>query len=361
MPVDQDRYRLVHYTNSPEVVGSILRTGFLLVPNKRHLINALLGEEIFTEREPQEFGMVSFTQLPIAEATSHRERFGAFGVVVSWEWAFSHDAQRVIYVDEGGPVASTFAWLFRLGKQELDRATGHAPSPMTLANKAMAFTKSSTLYARLLTLYEYMEPERNSGQVEWRVVNKIPQYHDTGKPKDELVRELLEASKIWKNFGSIQLSARDVHAFICPRGAKPELQKNLPDSYRDVPILTYRPEDQVSRLRRACDRALFAHRGRERVVEIEVERELPADRIWIGRNANGAYHLPEAGRIWGGGLYQDELASAIRVSVQYQSTTGFFCELVMPIRGALYLLNILKAMQHDSGLDYLNPSNDAGR
>jgi hypothetical protein len=62
-----------------------------------------------------------------------------------------------------------------------------------------------------------------------------------------------------------------------------------------------------------------------------------------------------------GGLYMDELANGIRVNVQYQSTTGFLCELVMPVRDALYLLNILKAMQHDAGLDYLNPLNEAGR
>jgi hypothetical protein len=56
--------RLVHYTKSAEVLVSILENGFLLVPNKRNLINALLGEEIFPDREPQQFGMVSFTQLP---------------------------------------------------------------------------------------------------------------------------------------------------------------------------------------------------------------------------------------------------------------------------------------------------------
>jgi hypothetical protein len=299
MPIAEQKYRLVHYTSSPEVVASILQNGFLLVPNKRHLINSLLGEELFFEREPQEFGMVSFTQLPITEAAEHRERFGAFGIVVSWEWAFSHDAERVIYVDEGGPVASTFAWLFRLGKQELECATGRVPSPFVLANKAMALTQNTTLYARLLTLYEYMEPERNSAQVEWRIVNKIPQYWDTTKNRSELVRELLEASKLSRNLGSVGVAPNDVHAFICPRSEKRDLEARLPEQFASVPILTYRSAGGLSRVARACDRALFAHRGRERVVE--VERELPPDRIWLTKNSNGAYHLPEAGRIWGGG------------------------------------------------------------
>ena len=60
-------------------------------------------------------------------------------------------------------------------------------------------------------------------------------------------------------------------------------------------------------------------------------------------------------------LYQDELASGIQVFAQYQSKTGLLCELVMPIMDALYLLNLLKAMQHYGGLDSLNPSNDAGQ
>ncbi len=359
MSVDHETYRLVHYTNSPQVIGSILRYGFLLVPNKRYLINALLGEDLFAEREPQEFGMVSFTQLPVAEATAHRERFGRFGIVVSWDWALSHDAQRVVYVDEGGPIAATLAWLFRLAKQELERATDGAPSSETLTNKALAFTKGSTLYARLLTLYEYMEPERSSGQVEWRIVNKIPQHHDTGKERGELVRELLEIVKMWKNFGSIRLTPNDVHAFIGPRGAKAELESELPEEFKSIPVLTYRSGDRLSRLGRARERALFAHRGRERVVE--VEREPPPDVIWITKNSNAAYYLPEVGRMWGGRLFIDELDAAIRMIFQYQSTTGFLCELAIPVRDALYLLNILKAMQHDNGLDRLNPSNNAGR
>jgi len=314
MPIDKETYRLVHYTGSPEVVASILRTGFLLVPNKRHLINALLGEELFSEREPQEFGMVSFTQLPIAEATTHRERFGSFGIIVSWEWALAQDAQRVIYVDEAGPIASTFAWLFRLAKQELERAVGGKPSPMTLTNKAMAFTKDSTMYARLLTLYEYMEPERNSGQLEWRIVNKIPQYQDVGKSRADLVQDLLRIATMWTNFGSTRVRPNDIHAFICHRNAMDTLHAAIPKEFHDVPILTYRTGRAISRLARARDQALYAHRGRERVVT--VRKDPPQNTIWLSKNSNGAYHLPEVGRVWGASLYQDELISGIRSSVQ---------------------------------------------
>jgi hypothetical protein len=356
---DTNHGRLVHYTNSAETVASIVRHGFLLVPNKRHLINALLGQQVFTDREPQEFGMVSFTQLPVGEATAHRERFGRFGIMVTWEWALEHDAQRVIYVDHRGPTAKTFAWLFRLAKQELDRATGGAPDEMTLTNKAFAFMSKSNMYPHLLTLYEYMEPEANSTQIEWRIVNKLPQHHDLGKPRAELIRELLTTAKLWNSFGCVPVGPNDIHAFICPRGSKADLAALLPDEFKTVPILTYRTVGKISRLGKARDRALFAHRGRERTVV--VEKDPPPETIWLRHDRDGAYRLPEVGRMWGARFYQDELASGIQVFVQYQSPTGLLCQLVMPILDALYLLNLLKAIQHDGGLDPLNPSNDAGR
>src|SRR6266849_1949664 len=122
--MDPATSHLVHYTSSIEVVRSILDTGFLFIPNKRHLINSLLGEELFSDREPQEFGMVSLTQLPLDRATGHRERFGPFGIVGSLEWALHAGAQRVIYLDEKGPIAEMFAWLFLFAKQELEKVTG---------------------------------------------------------------------------------------------------------------------------------------------------------------------------------------------------------------------------------------------
>ena len=43
-----EQHLLVHYTKSADVVGAILKNGFLLVPNKRHLINRFLPEFDFS-------------------------------------------------------------------------------------------------------------------------------------------------------------------------------------------------------------------------------------------------------------------------------------------------------------------------
>src|SRR6266403_3220302 len=145
--------RLFHYTKSIDTVASIFARGFLLVPNRRQLAERFLPGEAFAAREPQQFGMASFTELPIDRATSHRERFGAFGICVSWNWAVLHDAQRVIYLDDSGIVFDRFKWLFELGRQQL----GPAPTSLETTNKAIAAAGGAQLYHAMLTLYEYME------------------------------------------------------------------------------------------------------------------------------------------------------------------------------------------------------------
>jgi len=356
--MDHDSSRLAHYTSSVEVIASILTYGFLLVPNKRYLINALLGEDLFNEREPQEFGMVSFTQLRMEDAAAHRDRFGTFGIIVSWDWALRNDAQRVVYVDVEGPVASELVWLFRFARQEFERAAGGTVDARSLENKVAAAFARSTLWSRLLTLYEYMEPERNSAQIEWRIANRLPQYH-SGATRSDVVRSILEAVKLWKKFGSVRITPNDVHGFICPRGELSQLRSVLPTGFQNIPILTYRSQPALSRFRQVHEQALRAHRLRERLVTV-VEPP-PEGSLRVDASSSGGYNLPEVAHIEGARLFQDELNVATRVQVQYRSVTGSLCDVVLPIRDALYLLNALRELQWRSGLDPLNPLDENNR
>ena len=68
--------QLVHYTRDAATVGSIVRKGFLLIPSPRELLSALVEDRVDWDKEPQEWGMISLTELPLAESTSHREAFG---------------------------------------------------------------------------------------------------------------------------------------------------------------------------------------------------------------------------------------------------------------------------------------------
>lgn len=204
---------LFHYTGSAEVVSKILRNGLLLVPNRRELANLLLGRSGFERREPQQFGMVSFTELPRDRAGSHRKLFGEFGIGVTWQWAERHGAQRVIYIGNG-TVLDTFAWLFRLSVQQLERECPEPVSEAILVNKVAAGIYSQ-MYAKLLNIYEYMEPDRNSDQVEWRIVNEMPQYYDLSDRSKLITGLAREAEHGVGN--SVRLLPDDVEMLVCPQ------------------------------------------------------------------------------------------------------------------------------------------------
>ncbi|HXH40987.1 MAG TPA: hypothetical protein VNN08_20335 [Thermoanaerobaculia bacterium] len=342
--------RLVHYTSSPDVVASILENGFLLVPNKRGLINYLLGEETFPEREPQQFGMVSFTQLPFDRAGLHRKRFGDFGIVVCWEWALQNGAERVTYVDERGATAEAYSWLFRFAKQELEEAAGGSVSGLSLENLAVASFAKSTIWSRMLRLYEYMEPEHNSPHVEWRIVNSVPQYHRV-EIRSQLIAELLEEVKRWRGHGSVRISPNDIHAFICPRHEVRSLASVLPNGFGDVPILPY--GDRLRRLQALRERAVWGYRGRERIVKVLTPP--PAGTHWLWKNSDDAFQLPDVGLIRGVHLRQDEVQRNAIFLLQYEDVFGRMCDLAMQIGPAFTLLDSLERIRQMSGLHPTRP------
>src|ERR1017187_9909160 len=97
---------LTHYTRALQCVVGILNNGFAWVPNRPNLMSKLVAGHDFSQREPQQFGMISFTAWSPPAPPRHREAFGDFGIVVSREWA-----QRVFYVEEG-PFLDALRWLY---------------------------------------------------------------------------------------------------------------------------------------------------------------------------------------------------------------------------------------------------------
>jgi len=231
---------LTHYTRSVEAVINILSNGFAWVPNKRNLMRNLVPAHGFLEREPQEFGMVSFTDQD-PPAPGHVNEFGEFGIVVSHEWARLQMAQRVIYVAEDGPIAGALRWLFTTGYEQLEaeiRFPDDAAAQMAFTNKAMAGVQGGLLWSNLLTLYEYMEPEENSYQSEWRIVSPYPLY---GYPpsKLEIIRRV-SPPRNWAKFINV-LRAPDaaVIRFVCPRQCEELFVRALPSNFSSKPIRLY--------------------------------------------------------------------------------------------------------------------------
>lgn len=130
-----------HYTSEIETVNRILSDGFAWIPNKRGLIANLLPFHDFKDREPQQFGMISFTELPPEAAHRVRTTFGKYGIVVSQEWASSNNLQKVIYVDSKGPIFETLRWLFQYAYDDLVKKSLNREgevSQMAFTNKARA-------------------------------------------------------------------------------------------------------------------------------------------------------------------------------------------------------------------------------
>lgn len=336
-----DEHRLFHYTTSPAIVRSILDVGFLLVPNRRGLIQRFLPDDDFSHREPQQFGMTCFTELRTADARAHREQFGEFAIGVTWDWALRNGAQRVIYVgSDDGAVFRALRWLFRFARQELkrlDRTDG-----MAVTNKVMAGGIGAEMYHALLTLYEYMEPERNSSQVEWRIVEKTPIYH-RGTTREQLVNEVLEMARVW-DAAAVKIEPQDVEVFVCPSGGVRTLRDVLPDGYREVPIYPLtRTASLVSVVHAVKATFRDINRRRERVVPVRYEPPPGSVLLPIGRN--GTAVLPYVARMMGVALQPSSIEADRWLDFQYTGEDGKVYELPMPIPEARQLLGYLLHME----------------
>jgi len=230
---------LTHYTSSTEAVVSILSNGFAWVNNKRDIIKTLIPIHDFSDREPQQFGMISFTDSSPPAPTRHREKFGQFGIVVSHEWALSKMAQKVFYVAREGPITSALQELFGTGYRELKSQIKYpedSAAQMAFTNKAMAQVHGGRLWSNLLTLYEYMEPMENAWHSEWRIVHKVPFY---GYPSSkEAIIQNVSPPKNWaKIFNVVPVPEQAVIGFVCPSQHQQPFARALPSNFTSKEII----------------------------------------------------------------------------------------------------------------------------
>ena len=227
---------LTHYTSSLHALQGICTYGFAWVQNSRRLSETLLGHRDSWRREPQQFGMVSFTELAPCETANHLRRFGQFGIVVSEQWAVKNNAQRVFYVPETGPQVEALRLLFSAGLQELEQKlpTAERQWPMPFENRAVAATiAGASLWRTLLTLWEYFEPEESAAQREWRVVNPEPDYSVFGT-KAETIAAVSPPMNWAKHTRVVPIQPREVVAFVCPQSLVESTRIALPPPFQAV-------------------------------------------------------------------------------------------------------------------------------
>lgn len=231
---------LTHYTSGIEELIGILRNGFAWVANRRNLMPILIPDHDFSAREPQQFGMVSFTELGPSEAAAHTSVFGAFGVVVRDEWALAKQIRRVIYLDDSGPVTAAWQAVFAIGYNDLTARIRYPDDGawlMSYHNKAMAAAVAGALlWANLLQIYEYMEAADFSGEHEWRAIQDSPNY-SISSSVSEAVTSISPARNWAKHLNALTFSRSDVAALVCPSSQVAALRGALDGSYAGVPIL----------------------------------------------------------------------------------------------------------------------------
>lgn len=331
---------LFHYTRRLETVSKILRNGFLMAPNRRELMEVLLPGASFGEREPQQFGMISFTELDLGASTRHSENFGKFGICVTADWARRNGAHRVLYVDKHGPVTESFRWLFELGHQELQ--IKHPDyTDRILENDALSALYAQ-IYSRLTAIYEFMEPAANAHQMEWRIVNPVRQYHDLSN-RARLLESLLKDAD--SGIGTVRVEPDDVAALIIPKKAIRPLQASLPESFRRVPIIPHKPLSKLwTILGRLAIKSRHGPVTRMRAQPAERAQNLQLSPI---NNRADSYLAPCVHEIIGLEATRDLVRARQRLTVGYATANGQLVDVEMSVAEAAKLYLYLNgALQH---------------
>src|SRR5882672_9372893 len=217
---------LTHYTESTEAIANILTRGFVWVHNRRHLIESFIPEHSFSHREPQQFGMISFTELEPGQIDRSRSNFGQFGITVSIDWQRRHRVDRVIYVADEGPTFEAWRTIFRIAYNDLSARIKYPNDrgwTMAYENKnAAGAVAGAPLWAHLLQLYEYMEPVTHAHEHEWRVVRDLPLYNDPVRGKEAVRRAM--ALPGWGDAIPIELVDATL---VCPAPLESQLREAL--------------------------------------------------------------------------------------------------------------------------------------
>lgn len=242
--------QLTHYTQEIGTIEKILKNGFAYVPNKRDLISDFLPSHDFSKREPQQFGMVSFTELSPSQAKEHRKAFGNYGILVSTEWAVFHQIQKVLYIGNDGPIYDCLCNLFQVAYEELNQkslAREGEVTEMAYTNKIRAAIAGGYIYSNLLQLYEYIEPIKNSYQQEWRIIPPKP-YYGYAETKAEIIRNV-SPPKGWAQFLNVlPIKPEDIIGFVCPGSKQNDFKKLLQSEFSRKPIDIFKDEGSCVKL-----------------------------------------------------------------------------------------------------------------
>lgn len=92
------------------------------------------------------------------------------------------------------------------------------------------------MWAAMLQLWEYLEPFKNAGQREFRIVHPDP-YYSLSEDKREVIARVSPPMNWAKHLNVVPVKPEDVLALVCPPGERKRLRASLPPDYVDVKII----------------------------------------------------------------------------------------------------------------------------
>jgi len=232
---------LTHYTRTIEAVAGILTNGFAWAPLPRNLIRALVPNHDWGNTEPQQYGMISFTDHQPPAPRNHRHDFGNFGIQVQPSWAEKNGAARVTYLETRGAHFEEMKDLFARGYMEVSRAIRYPDDGMwrmAYVYKSAASFFGAPLWARALSIYEYLEPAEHAHQREWRLV------HPTGvgnlsRDTSQRIKNVSPPKGWGKYLHVLPVLPDDILGFVCPRPLCDRLREQLPQEFRQKKVAAY--------------------------------------------------------------------------------------------------------------------------
>lgn len=234
-----------HYTKSFGKLVSILTHGFLIGAPPQRMIRYLLPD-VYGKKakgpepkmEPEQFGAVSFTEVPPDEAARVRKDFGPFGVIVSKGWALRRLPQKVEYVDPNAPDFPARRARYEAGYQEiaaLIAKSNDAVLEWGIWNADVAFIYGACLWAELCYEYRHLEHIRYVHQKEWRVFSRFPIH----RPRRSKLTGVLPPVgwDLADGVSMFHLERKDVIALVVPQGMSVDVRAQLPSGYGDISIV----------------------------------------------------------------------------------------------------------------------------
>jgi len=129
---------IIHYTNSFEILSSILKEGFRIKYCDERLYLGKKGSSVAAHP------MISFCDIPLSNSVQHFDAYGKYGIGLTKEWAINNGINPVLYIDRNSLIAESIYSLIKERRKKDSNLTSQQKTEI-LQIKSYAKNYSGTL------------------------------------------------------------------------------------------------------------------------------------------------------------------------------------------------------------------------